>query len=539
MGRVRLNFPVFSFSVWQSNLADASSVMTLARATLFQSSTFPSSSLMGSIPTVRHYSADSMERNYDNALRIIDSRRRRGRPTSTTSSTESPEQMPAAKGAPDLRGTPSIVGMSEWLEMLGHTARDVNSLNVIHIAGTKGKGSTCAFTESFLRAHGRRVGFPTKTGLYTSPHLIHPEERIRINSQPLDRTLLAKYFFELYDRLPQLHNEYNPNQEVVERGPRYLQLWALFAFHVFVREKVDAAIFETHNGGEYDATNVVEKPVATAITTLGMDHIEMLGPSIENIAWHKAGIYKSGAAALSTVQDPAPASVLQARAGIKGEEVGFVGEDARLPVKAVQLKPSVQRKNASLAAAAAQAFLFSTAPAGSNWLTDKDIENGVEQWQWPGRFQVIPDGSRTWFLDAAHNDMSVGIAAQWFAESLQDTKGGIVRVLIFSHINELRDTASLLECLAKALLECNADVKHVIFSTYDESTERKATREPKSPALFHETWKRVQPDTQIWDEPTIQGAIERARGIGTAGAHVLITGSQHLVGPALRILQSQ
>lgn len=329
----------------------------------------------------------------------------------------------------------------------------------------------------------------------------------------------------------------------MERGPRYLQLWALFAFHVFIREKVDAAIFETHNGGEYDATNVVEKPVVTAITTLGMDHIEMLGPSIENIAWHKAGIYKSGAAALSTLQDVAPATVLEKRATKKGEKVEFIGEDSRLPEDALQLKPSVQRKNASLAAAAAQAFLTRTAPSEAKELTAEDLMEGVKHWSWPGRFQVVPDGKRTWFLDAAHNDMSVGLAAQWLAETGETLRrsgdSSVLRILIFSHINELRDTAGLLESLAQALLDCKANVKHVIFSTYDESAEKKATRKPKSPMLFHETWEKVQSGTQIWDEPTIQGAIERATQLGDGMEEVqtLITGSQHLVGPALRILK--
>lgn len=77
------------------------------------------------------------------------------------------------------------------------------------------------------------------------------------------------------------------------RQPRYLQFVALLAFHTFIRENVQAAIFETHYGGEYDATNVMQNPVVTGITSLGMDHIAQLGPTIENIAWHKAGIFKS------------------------------------------------------------------------------------------------------------------------------------------------------------------------------------------------------------------------------------------------------
>lgn len=449
--------------------------------------------------------------------------------------------------------------MSQWLQRLGHSVRnpatanfpkkpliyrqldDINTLNIVHVAGTKGKGSTCAFTESFLRAHGRRTGFPRKTGLYTSPHLIVPEERIRINSVPLSRDLLAKYFFEVYDRLPQLAEEYDVSRGPVERGPRYLQLWALFAFHVFVREGVEAAIFETHNGGEYDATTVVTKPVVTAITTLGMDHIDMLGPTIENIAWHKSGIYKSGSVALSTTQQAAPAKVLEERAAAKGEVVNFIGDDERLPPDALNLKPSVQRKNASLALAAAQTWLTKCAPSNTADLTTEDIRTGVEQWQWAGRFQIIEDGKWTWFLDGAHNDMSMAIAAQWFIEAteLLEVKG--TKVLIFSHINALRDTAALLTSLAVALRKGNAKIEHVIFSTYDESAERHSVREPKSPQLFHDTWESILPETRLWDEPTIQGAIERARtlGSGVNGAQTLITGSQHLVGPALRILQSR
>jgi folylpolyglutamate synthase len=454
--------------------------------------------------------------------------------------------MPATNGKPDLRGTPSIVGMSEWLQMMGYSDEDLNALNVIHIAGTKGKGSTCAFTESMLRSHGRRTGFPRKTGLYTSPHLLRPEERIRINSEPLEPALLAKYFFEMYDRLPQLSEDYDPSKEVVDRGPRYLQLWALLAFHVFVREKVDAAIFETHNGGEYDATNVVKRPVVTAVTTLGMDHIEMLGPSLENIAWHKSGIYKSGAVALSTVQEPAPGQVLEQRAAAKGEKLRVAGIDPRLPKDALKLKPVVQQKNASLAAAVAQAYLEQT--VGDDQvkfqLTSVDIASGVEQFAWPGRFQVVPDGQCTWFLDAAHNNMSVAIAARWFLESgheMEHNNEKIVRVLIFSHINELRDTATLLENLATALQESDSGVQHVIFSTYDESEERKARRQGESPELFHRVWRSIHPDTKIWDETTIQGAMERARRLGEGydGVQTLITGSQHLVGPALRVLQAR
>jgi folylpolyglutamate synthase len=431
--------------------------------------------------------------------------------------------------------------MDQWLEALGHSMEEINGLNIIHIAGTKGKGSTCAFVESFLRAHGQRTGNPPKTGLYTSPHLIVPEERIRINSHPLDRALFAKYFFEVFDKLPQLASEYDSTKQ--DPGPRYLQLFALFAFHVLLREEVDVTIVETHNGGEYDATTVVQRPVVTAITTLGMDHVDMLGPSVKNIAWHKSGIYKSGSIALSTMQDPAPAQVLRDRARDKGEEVRFVGEDSRLPLNALALKPKVQRKNASLAVAIVEAYLRRRGPTNFRSLTAEDIRLGIEQWSWPGRFQIIHDGQRTWFLDAAHNEMSVVIAAQWFAECGPEIASSAMRILIFSHINELRDAGGLLDSLAQAMKNLGLQIAHVIFTTYDESEESTSLREPTNPGVFHRPWKKSMPNSKIWDEPTVQGAIRLAKKLASEDScqstQVLITGSQRLVGPSLRILQSK
>lgn len=249
-----------------------------------------------------------------------------------------------------------------------------------------------------------------------------PEERIRINSRPLESTLFSKYFFEMCDRLPQLLDEFNPTKEIVQRGPRFLQLYALLALHTFIREGVDVAIFETHCGGEYDATNIVQRPVVTAVTTLGMDHIDMLGPTIKNIAWHKGGIYKAGAVALSAPQEVEAAEILRQRSEEKGEQVKFVEIDPRLPHDALWLKPEVQKINASVAATAAQGFLDRCAPEGCKDLTDVDLQVGVDQYAWPGRFQIISDEPWTWYLDSAHNDMSVVIAAKWFAEACEDAR---------------------------------------------------------------------------------------------------------------------
>nr|POE86902.1 folylpolyglutamate synthase [Quercus suber] len=435
-----------------------------------------------------------------------------------------------------------------------YETEDINALNVIHIAGTKGKGSTCAFTESILRSHGQRTGFPQRTGLYTSPHLIYPEERIRLNAQPLDRGLLAKYLFEVYDRLPQLASDYDVSRPVIERGPRYLQLFALLAFHVFIREKVDAVILETHNGGEYDATNVVTEPLVTAITTLGMDHIDMLGPTIQDIAWHKSGIYKRGAMALSTEQDEAPSRVLVARAQAQGQTVRFIGVDPRLPANDKKLQPSVQLRNASLAVSVAEGFLEKSAAPGTRTpeLSPEDLGSGIAQFSWPGRFQIIPYGDHTtWFLDSAHNEMSVEIAMEWFAKAgaallqqRQETEKPI-RTLIFAHVNALRDSVVLLEALVRALSTADVEVHHVILSTYSETEQQQEGQSPSDFEKLRQSLQKFLPDARVWDEPTIPGAMDRARSLGGEQQqqqhqqHTLITGSQHLVGPALQILQGR
>lgn len=198
--------------------------------------------------------------------------------------------------------------------------------------------------------------------------------------------------------------------------PRYLQFFALLSFHAFIREGVDATIFETHHGGEYDSTNVIEKPLVTAITPLGIDHIKQLGSSIESIAWHKAGIFKSGAIAFSAPQESAAMEVLRKRGSKKSINLQFVDIDPSLPADMVQLRPDVQRVNCSLALACVRSFL---AQKTKESLSISDILQGVSQFSWPGRFQLVIEDRFQWFLDSAHNEMSVGIAAKWFLESSQ------------------------------------------------------------------------------------------------------------------------
>ena len=239
-------------------------------------------------------------------------------------------------------------------------------------------------------------------------------ERICIDGEPISRELFTTRFFEIWDKLPE---HATPTLDI----PRYLQLLTLLSIHVFAGEKVDVAIYETHLGGETDATNIIRTPIVTALTSIAMDHLRLLGPTIEKIAWHKAGIFKIGCQAFSTLQERAVTTVVQQRAAEKGVMLEFVGVESALPTNVAVLKPKVQRINCSLALAVVRAWLSVKAPEAQGHM--KDVPTcGIEQFSWPGRYQQIKDRNCHWFLDGAHNELSVKYAAQWFAENVSENQ---------------------------------------------------------------------------------------------------------------------
>lgn len=237
-------------------------------------------------------------------------------------------------------------------------------------------------------------------------------ERIQINSQLIQKDLFTKYLFEVWNKL-----------EVKEDlpKPRYLQLLLIVAIHTFIREKVDVAVCETHNGGEYDATNVFPHPVATGITPIGMDHMAQLGPTIENISWHKSGIFKPGAPAFSLAQEDKVAEVLRSRATEKNVPLESVDGETVSNSDILALKPVVQRQNASLAMELANAFLLQKDP-NRTILTSTEIRECIQGFTWIGRFQQLMQEKYAWFLDGAHNEMSVPYTAQWFADVTKESR---------------------------------------------------------------------------------------------------------------------
>ncbi|KAI0441921.1 tetrahydrofolylpolyglutamate synthase [Xylaria telfairii] len=458
----------------------------------------------------------------------------------------------------------SIAEMCVYLRRIGYSLEDLDRLNILHVAGTKGKGSTCAFTASILAHHQRAHGVPRKIGLFTSPHLIAVRERIRIDGVPVSEELFARYFFEVWDRLGDAEQREGPmvldERLGVPTPPRpiYARYLTLMSYHVFLQTGIDAAVYETGIGGEYDATNIVQRPLASGISTLGIDHVFALGDTVEKIAWHKAGIMKPGAAAFTVEQLPGAAQVLQERANDKGVSLKVLEIDPRL--KGVDIRPDAlfQKKNASLGIALAETALQKLDPGfrPDVSILPKEFVDGLEQVVWRGRCEVKPEGPIIWHIDGAHTVDSLKMATKWFAGECV-TKSG-PKALIFNQQGR-EEAVHFLEGIITALKiygqGADDTFGQVIFCTNVTHAETGYKRDfvnyqydPEAiKALtaqhgFADKWAALDPKANITVVPTIEHAINLVRGLGASVSegqtvHALITGSLHLVGGALAILE--
>ncbi|ROW07990.1 hypothetical protein VMCG_03656 [Cytospora schulzeri] len=436
--------------------------------------------------------------------------------------------------------------MKAYWARLGHAPEDLDRLNVIHVAGTKGKGSVCAFI-----------------GLLTSPHLIAVRERIRIDSQPLSEALFARYFFEVLDGLTTgTSAALFPQDAEVGSKPIYARYLTLMAFHVFLREGVDVAVVETGVGGEYDATNVVGRPLATGITTLGIDHVFVLGSTVEEIAWHKAGIMKAGCPAFAVEQTAFPSAegVLRARAGEKGVGLRIVGVDPRLERSGVDVRPDAafQKRNVSLAVALAETALEKLDPEGFRRDEERlpaEFKDGIEQVVWRGRCEVKEEegGRVRWHIDGAHTTDSLKVAAKWFTEECGARKGP--RVLIFNQQGRTEAIDFLDGLHSGAKREDGSSFDEVIFCTnityattgykrdfVNHQYDPEAIKNLTVQRTFADRWSSLDPKAKVMVLPSIEEAINHARDQTESleegeTVQAFITGSLHLVGGALGILE--
>ncbi|XP_048245708.1 folylpolyglutamate synthase, mitochondrial-like [Haliotis rufescens] len=200
----------------------------------------------------------------------------------------------------------NVRNMKHYMKRIGHNISDLSKLNILHVTGTKGKGSTCTFCESILRHHGY------KTGVFSSPHLVSITERFLCGGKPVEKDVFRDHFWDIYTKL-------STTRELEDDMPHIFPFLTLLAFDLFLAQGVDALILEVGIGGQYDCTNIVETPTVCGVTSLHVDHISQLGNTIESVAWHKGGIFKPGRPAVTVPQDPPAMNVLEDRA----EEIGM------------------------------------------------------------------------------------------------------------------------------------------------------------------------------------------------------------------------
>ncbi|KAG5513475.1 hypothetical protein PMAC_000906 [Pneumocystis sp. 'macacae'] len=442
----------------------------------------------------------------------------------------------------------SLPQMIEWLHRIGYKIDDIHKLNVIHIAGTKGKGSTCAFISSILEQLRDRYRKSIRFGMYTSPHLVAVRERIRINGIPISETLFAKYFFEVWDRLEKTAIEKKLDPII---KPSYFRYLTLMSWHVFISEKIDTLIMETGIGGEYDSTNIIQNPTVTGITSLGIDHVPILGNTIEKISWHKGGIFKKNVPALTVEQSIPALNVLKKRASER--KVNFV-DFPEIGLNKGTFFCDFQYINASLAFALVSYHLpYLNIPSLNSLYTAFDIiKAGLENAFWPGRCQLRKENNISWYLDGAHTIESIKEAVIWYANSIFLSNNSPRKsILIFNQ--QTRDAILLLESLYNAIIEKIGDNPFymIVFptnvtwkdGTYDEdlvniNSDTKQIKNLKIQYSLRDCWIRLDGNSALINViDNIEDTVSLVRSQATLfDIDVFVTGSLHLIGGFLTVL---
>jgi len=354
----------------------------------------------------------------------------------------------------------------------------------IHVAGTNGKGSTCAFVHSILKTAG------INAGLFTSPHLIHFGERIRDAERMITPTEIAAGITRLRERV----SDWNPH-------PTFFELTLVLALKWFAQRGNPWVVLETGLGGRLDATNAIT-PAACVITPIGWDHMDMLGDTLAKIATEKAGIIKPGAPVITMRQEAEALGVIQQTAAERKApltiiEMPWEGETG--------LHGSHQRWNAAMAIAALHAAGIA--------LDEKVIARGLIDVHWPARFQKIGPI----IIDGAHNLDAARVLAQTWREQFPDKKAEI----IFGAVSG-KDTAAVLRELAPI-----AGCWH--FTGFDSPRALPAK-------TLREIWNSLGLETlPVTTHASIVDALEAVR----YPRPTLIAGSLYLAGEALAFIENK
>eukprot|EP01111_Echinosteliopsis_oligospora_P010653 TRINITY_DN3373_c0_g1_i1.p1 TRINITY_DN3373_c0_g1~~TRINITY_DN3373_c0_g1_i1.p1 ORF type:complete len:598 (+),score=143.12 TRINITY_DN3373_c0_g1_i1:65-1858(+) len=461
--------------------------------------------------------------------------------------------------------------MNQYLDALHINAKE---LSVVHVTGTKGKGSTCAFVESILREAGH------KTGLFTSPHLKDVRERFRINGEMVSKELFSRYFWELWDGLMAIRSDSLPI-------PAFFRFLTLLALKMFECEKIEAAVMEVGIGGRTDATNVFSTSgCVVGIGSIGHDHMNVLGNTIRDIAREKAGIMYTTVPAFTVSQQYSDASeVLHSYASTNTVPLKkcpdlelYTKESLRLG-----LQGEHQKMNASLAVALSNVWMATSKNSKSSLkkqvegIYDRQINNyddvflkigiteeirqGLVRCHWPGRAQSFVSKNVLFYLDGAHTSESMQACSNWFYDiQQQDTdKSNTLDILLF-HCGAGRDPKKLLFPLTSPSPSSSPSVSSsssekkgclfdkAIFTTFNVSPQPatlvRANKADDAPEwqlyvkkCVEELYPLKQQDSEVFScvSDGINRIYQLAENTPDKKIRVLVTGSLYLVGAVLQV----
>lgn len=385
-------------------------------------------------------------------------------------------------------------GLDTTLRLAAAAGDPHRRLRFIHVAGTNGKGSTCAFLESAYRHAGRRVG------LYTSPHLVSFRERIQFNRTWIPEADLARLATAARGRI----------EAGVTDGPATLfEVATVMALEWFAEQGCDLVVWETGLGGGLDATNIVT-PLASVITNIGWDHMDVLGDSLAKIAAEKAGIIKPGVPVVTGAEGPA-LEVIRAVAARSRAPLRIVHQDdadtAFARSAGLPLAGEHQVRNAALAVAAVR-VLEPVLP-----VCEAALLAGLRGTEWPGRFQLLRRGAHRLLLDGAHNAAGVAALADTLVRQFPGERPALVAGMLAD-----KQLGEMVRLLA-------GRVGRVVVVPVGSARST-------APAALGVEFRQVAPDLPV----SLAASVPEALAQTAADPFVLVTGSLYLVGEALELL---
>lgn len=397
---------------------------------------------------------------------------------------------------------PGLERIGELLEALGSPQK---SLRFIHVAGTNGKGSVCCYLESVLLEAG------IKTGLYTSPHLRRVNERFRFCGNDISDDALALLFTELA-----------PINDKLGRRCTEFELLTAAACLYYNKVGAEIVILETGLGGRFDATNIIEKPLLSIVTGIGLDHTEILGDTKEKIAFEKAGIFKPGCPALCHSADESVLEVFKTEAEKRGSKLYTADENKLSLISAdtggqvfsfegktynIALLGTHQIKNASLAIRSAEIL-----QEGGIQISDETLKRGLSKAKLSSRLSILNE-KPLFILDGGHNPMGIESAK----DALETIFPEKEKILIFGAMKD-KDISQSLKILKDFCSE-------IICTSVGGERAKDAAE------LFKMAAKLGIPGSY---EPEVPKAVEKAIGLAEErDALILCIGSLYLAGPVL------